>query len=76
MRNITIALLFTTAIACNSNTISQPTPQADTTVESTWYKKIKEIPLPKGYTRITSNVNSFAAYLQNIDLKKDKTVYT
>jgi hypothetical protein len=39
------------------------------------YKKIKDIPLPAGYSRITGGINSFSDWLLNIDLKKDKTVY-
>ncbi len=39
------------------------------------YAKIKNIPLPDGFERVTKVDNSFAAWLQNITLKKDKTVY-
>lgn len=37
---------------------------------------IKNIPLPEGFKRIPVKENSFAAYLQNLKLKKDKTVYS
>lgn len=37
---------------------------------------IKKIPLPQGFKRIKANNHSFASYLQNLKLKKDKTVYS
>lgn len=39
------------------------------------YKKIKEIPLPAGYKRTNNETSSFAEWLRNVDLKKNKTVY-
>jgi Domain of unknown function (4846) len=39
------------------------------------YTQIKSIPLPEGYSRIENDVNSFAYWLENVSLKKDKTVY-
>lgn len=39
------------------------------------YKKIKDIPLPAGYKRLNSGPDSFAAWLTNVSLKKEKTVY-
>ncbi|MBX9784939.1 MAG: DUF4846 domain-containing protein [Chitinophagaceae bacterium] len=36
---------------------------------------IGTIPLPSGYERVYSGANSFASYLRQIKLKKDKTVY-
>ncbi len=39
------------------------------------YKQIKNIPLPDGFERILNDENSFAAWLENIYLKEDKTVY-
>ena len=39
------------------------------------YPSIAAIPLPPGYKRITVQDNSFAAWLQQVNLKKDKTVY-
>ena len=38
------------------------------------YKTVSEIPLPTGYTS-KINKGSFAEWLNNIELKKDKTVY-
>jgi len=37
--------------------------------------KIKDIPLPDGYKRVGVSMNSFRDYLQNLPLRKDKTVY-
>ena len=39
------------------------------------YKKIADIPLPGGYTRIKGDSNSFENWLRAIDLKKDKLVH-
>lgn len=36
---------------------------------------VGNIPLPAGYERLTSARGSFAAWLQNIRIKKDRTVY-
>ena len=37
--------------------------------------RIKDIPLPEGYKRMITSSHSFADYLQNLPLRKDKTVY-
>ena len=39
------------------------------------YEHIKNIPLPEGFTRLKQDGNSFAAWLENIALKNDNTVY-
>ena len=39
------------------------------------YKRIKEIPLPHGYSRLITDEASFGSWLENVALKKDKTVY-
>jgi hypothetical protein len=36
---------------------------------------VKQVPLPTGFERITAPPNSFAAYLQSLPLRKDRTVY-
>jgi len=36
---------------------------------------VKDIPLPDGYERVTVAASSFAAYLRNLPLRKDKTIY-
>lgn len=43
-------------------------------IEHTTLLKVADIPLPKGYFRPALN-DSFAAFLRNCPLKKDKTVY-
>jgi hypothetical protein len=37
--------------------------------------QVKDIPLPDGYIRISSIKGSFHEYLQNLPLRKDKTIY-
>lgn len=39
------------------------------------YKQIQAIPLPAGFERIQADTGSFAAYLRNIGLKEQTTVY-
>jgi hypothetical protein len=39
------------------------------------YVRISEIPLPAGFKRIQSAKESFASWLRNVHLKKNKTVY-
>jgi hypothetical protein len=39
------------------------------------YKSIGDIPLPKGYTRVPAAPGSFGAWLRKVALKTDKTVY-
>jgi Domain of unknown function (4846) len=69
--------LFLLTIACNNTANSEaakPTsPNKIVEVEDA--TAIKNIPLPEGYTRIENGDNSFATWLQNVGLKKDKTVY-
>jgi hypothetical protein len=38
-------------------------------------RSVKQVPLPEDFERIPVKENSFAAYLQNLPLRKDKTVY-
>ena len=39
------------------------------------YEFISDIPCPNGYKRLNTETNSFADWLRNIKLKKDKTVH-
>jgi hypothetical protein len=39
------------------------------------YKQVREIELPSGYTRISSDSNSFGWFLQQVPIKKTKAVY-
>ena len=43
--------------------------------ESVDLQQVKNIPLPNGYERTPQTATAFGAYLSNIKLKKDKTVY-
>ena len=43
--------------------------------DTTIYETVSEIPAPNGYTRIQNEKNTFALWLGNVKLKKDKTVY-
>lgn len=38
-------------------------------------QQVKNIPPPKGFERMSQTANSFGSFLNNIKLKKDKTVY-
>jgi Domain of unknown function (4846) len=63
--------------ACNGNESKPnvkifPTPTKKVT---TYYSFIKDIPLPEDYALQNMPANSFAAWLSNIPLKKDNTVY-
>lgn len=39
------------------------------------YLRVDSIPVPEGYKRASAGEGSFAAWLRNLSLKKDKTVY-
>ncbi len=39
------------------------------------YAHILDIPVPKGYWRVNESLSSFGAWLRQVELKKDKTVY-
>ena len=76
---IILLCTFLIAISCNNNANS-PTPVASRNfkppiIKPEYYALIKNIPLPEGYTRIENGDDSFATWLQNVGLKKDKTVY-
>jgi hypothetical protein len=78
---LSVLLLLLCSFSCNNNAISKNTDQnikrALKTIPSNEndYLQIKNIPLPDGFERIRNADNSFAAWLENVALKKDKTVY-
>ncbi len=39
------------------------------------YSRIMEVPVPMGYRRVETNQGSFGAYLRNLSLRPEKTVY-
>lgn len=50
-------------------------PNTENVTDDNPYAFVKNIPLPAGFKRPFADPNSFAFYLKNIALKKDKTVY-
>lgn len=54
---------------------SKTKQQAGTTSGNAAIKNVGSIPLPPGYKRMEAHVASFAAWLRDIALKKDNTVY-
>jgi hypothetical protein len=78
---LTLPLLFLCSFSCNNNANSRNTNKNSTRstkitpLNKNEYLQIKNIPLPIGYERIKNADNSFAAWLENVALKKDKTVY-
>ncbi len=76
-----VSLLLLTSISCNSKSSNATT--ADTAIKITRlhdndtnpYSSIAAIPLPAGFKRLPADSNSFAAWLQQVKLKKDRTVY-
>jgi Domain of unknown function (4846) len=78
---LTLLIILLSSFSCNNNANSKTTNTNISTVTKTIptqendYLQIKNIPLPVGYERIKNEENSFAGWLENIALKKDKTVY-
>jgi hypothetical protein len=78
---LTMLLLLLCSFSCNNNASSKNTDKNITRATKTIpskendYLQIKNIPLPDGFERINNPDNSFAAWLENVTLKKDKTVY-
>jgi hypothetical protein len=69
--------LFIACTSCNSYT--QQLPAAvnvnNNTENTNPYPTIEAIPLPPGFTRVSTDTASFAAWLHRLPLKKNKTVY-
>jgi hypothetical protein len=78
---LTLLTILVSSFSCNNNANSKNTNTNISTVRKTTsaqendYLQIKNIPLPNGFERIKNEENSFANWLENIVLKKDKTVY-
>lgn len=53
--------------AINNEIVSDNAPPSFTTID--------EIPLPGGYSRLPASQDSFAAWLRNVKIKKDRQVY-
>jgi maltoporin len=74
-------LLLAASFACLScNNAATNTPKINKSITKANiidnpFETVSAIPLPEGYRRLPASKNSFALWLQNIALKKDKTVY-
>ncbi|MGG9972294.1 DUF4846 domain-containing protein [Ferruginibacter sp. SUN002] len=73
-------LICTTLLSfsCNSNSEAKnidKTLKKEEEILSKYYPSIGAIPLPQNYTRSDTSSGTFAYWLRNIHLKKDKTVY-
>jgi hypothetical protein len=75
MKFLCVIALLILEIACNNPPSQSPKFLAFVDVETPDLKTVKDIPTPKGYKRSQNVEGSFELYLQNISLKKDKTVY-
>ncbi len=80
MRLHSFILIFSlSSFTCNNNENAQTKKQSANPnkpiVNEDIHTLIKDIPLPNGFIRIENGNESFATWLQNISLKKDKTVY-
>ncbi len=76
MDRLFLEIILPVLLSCNSN---GPVPPAliinKNILAGNFYNQVKSIPLPPGFQRVTADPGSFAAYLREIELKKDKTVY-
>ena len=77
---VKMMLLYLTFFAACRNDKSmtkemQKKPQLQTITDTNPINSISEVPLPDGYTRINYTKGSFADWLRNIKLKKDRHVY-
>ncbi len=78
---ILLLLVFVFLSTCNGTTQSKESNQPEKIILpqkiiSKQPEKINEITVSTGFSRIVGKEQSFAAYLQNLKLKKDKTVYS
>ncbi len=71
-------LLFAFSCSNSAPANEKATPQIAKTANKyeNPFHQVKDIPLPEGYNRITSDSASFGEWLRHIVLKKDRTVYT
>jgi hypothetical protein len=75
--NLLMAIILPFICCCSNFSPGLETQEADTKPEypGNPFSTVADIPLPKGYRRVSLNGNSFGAWLRNYPLKKDKTVY-
>jgi hypothetical protein len=80
LKTIAAFSLFVT-FSCNNNANStnkkakQDIKETKEPAHENDYAQIKNIPLPAGFSRLPNEANTFGAWLENVSLKKDKTVY-
>jgi hypothetical protein len=78
---LTFLIILLSSFSCNNNASSKNKDENIKTAikiipsNENGYLQIKNIPLPDGFQRIKNADNSFAAWLENVALKKDKKVY-
>ena len=70
-----IQLLFAFCISCNQDFAENAETETHYGNGGNPYKSINDIPLPAGFERIKNTQASFGEWLNNVSLKKDKTVY-
>ncbi len=66
------------SLACNDhagNENDQHRQAPSKTTDDNPYRHIRDVPLPEGFERTTADSGSFATWLRNRELKKNKTVY-
>ncbi len=68
-------LIWAISFAFNIKNLSFTTPGATINIKPAWSKTIADIAPPDGYETLNYAKGSFAEFLQNLPLKKDKTVY-
>jgi len=74
--NLWITLPFV-LLSCNEHKRTSDDVRTDKKIAAAInpYKQINAIPLPEGFERANADPGSFTAYLRNIDLKEQTTVY-
>lgn len=75
MRFLSVIALLILEMACGNPHSQSKESLASVENETLELKIVKDIPSPKGYERSLNTEGAFAIYLQNIPLKKEKTVY-
>ncbi len=82
MKYSILIFLLIFSLACNENQISISSKNIvkissiiNHKSDSNYYHQINYIPLPEGFSFIKNEKNSFAAWLENVPLKRDKTVF-
>jgi hypothetical protein len=71
-----VSILLISLSFCNQHGVAKNELLPNVNKDENPFAFISTIPLPEGFNRIKASDNSFANWLRNISLKKDKTVYT